>query len=143
VPPCQTRNLQMTIGGKDSAGRSIQYIDLRNTSADACSLSGYPKVVGTGAGVHPRSATHGEWFDQTHASTNLAPGRSAWFGLLTPLAICGRYDGGETAPGPLYSRLAVTLPASGNLTIDLRKTKTGGVGNACGLMVTDFGENSR
>jgi hypothetical protein len=86
-PPCQQNQLDFSVGGTAAAtGHFGQKVVLRNTSARACSLRGYPGVQFVNADGAPMRTVphHGAsflWSTGSYETVRLAPGAPASFEL--------------------------------------------------------------
>lgn len=130
--PCAAENLRLAVEGGDAGmGHSLTTLALRNTGADACTVTGYPSVSLLDdegkllTGVRAVQAP-GNYFAQGRAPTpvEIHPQQAAWFDLAW--TVIPHEDKGETTC-PSAKTVRVTAPgATTAIALPLAFTPCGG-----------------
>jgi hypothetical protein len=131
--PCTARDVTAALADANGAGgQAVIYVRFRNISTSTCVLKGYPRVVASAPGHRSVIAADGSFFEQG-SPANMRPGHDTYLGVETR-SFCSAYPNGAPS-GPLYHRLAITLPGGGTVVVN---DSSYGFDVACGVSLTRF-----
>ncbi len=139
LPPCQGSNLVGSfVANQVGAGHVVSTIAITNVGRHACTLGGYPTLIGLrGSGKHTlRVSGHGTYGGNLHP-TKISPRRSGAL-IVSTGDLCGPTYG-VIPPSQMYTGMIVVLPK------DEGSVRVLGVpfDTTCGVYVSQLGWRSQ
>lgn len=131
--PCRPADLRAESGQVGfGLGNSNLPVTFVNASTSACTLIGYPTLVGIDVNgvAHPIATAHGSYFGDPGRPANIAPGGSAVLNVSGADACPAALDGVHQT----FELLRIGLPAGGSVEVAGSAFDT-----ACGVSASQFG----
>lgn len=134
APPCRADQLTAEATGPSQITQDDGVIiAFKNTSSSTCLLSGVPTVIAYGTGLDPYRAQKNEQKAGGEGpSWNMSTGQTTLLWVANTRA-CNAYQLGDQGRGPSYTKIVVSAPGGGDVTISGLSLHP-----ACGIQITRF-----